>query len=93
MQHQPPKDPRASAFLGCVQIADADGFVPLRRGLRTQAANFGDFIRASTAARKSRSARANRFASYIGSSLLILAWLIFARLIWTYLVTSGLILF
>ena len=44
-----------------MQIADADGFMPVRRGIRQQEANVGDCIRASAAARKSHSARANGF--------------------------------
>ena len=35
------------AFLGRVQIADTDDFIPVKRGLRQQEPHFGDFIRAT----------------------------------------------
>ena len=55
-----PKLPRPS-FLGCVQIADAERFMPVRRGIRQHDADSGDFIRASAVATKCPSARANLF--------------------------------
>ena len=35
------------AFLGCVQIADADCFSPVKKGLRQLEPHFGDFLRAT----------------------------------------------
>ena len=61
------------AFLGCVQIADADGFTPVKRGLRQQEANLGDFIRTSTAERKSHAARCNRFRELTVDDLNLIA--------------------
>ena len=61
VQQQPPAGSKDPAFLGCVHIADTDGFLPVSRGIRTQVANVGDFIPSLTTARKSHSARANRF--------------------------------
>ena len=53
-------------FFGCVQIADADGFVAVRRGVRQQEPNFGDFIR--TTVRKTSSG--NRFRELTVGDLL-----------------------
>ena len=61
------------ACLGCVQVADPDGFIPVRRGLRAQDANLGDFIRASTADRKSHAARSNRFRELTVDDLNVIA--------------------
>ena len=51
---------REAAFLGCVQTVDKDDFVAVRRGVRQQEANLGDFIRSATD-RKSLAVRSNRF--------------------------------
>jgi hypothetical protein len=62
------------AFLGCVQIVDADGFTSVRRGLRKQEPNFGDFIRAAAIpTRKSSTARTNRFRELTVDDLLAIS--------------------